>query len=45
MKRLKELMGLTESETMADETDNEPNGQPLGEGDSPGDVDTCRDGS
>lgn len=45
VERLKELMGLTESETMAKEMDNEPDWQPSREGDSPGDVDTCRDGS
>ena len=45
VERLKELMGHTESETMADETDNEPHWQASREGDSPGDVDTCRDGS
>jgi len=39
------LMGLSETETMADETDNEPNGQASREGDRPSDVDTCRDGS
>lgn len=45
VERLKELMGLSESETMADETDNEPDWQRSREGDSPGDADTCRDGS
>lgn len=45
VERLKELMGLSESETMAEETENEPDWQPSREGDSPGDVDTCRDGS
>ena len=34
VERLKELMGLTESETMADETDNEPNSQRSREGNS-----------
>lgn len=45
VERLKELMGIIESETLADETDNEPNCQPPREGDSPGSVNTCGDGS
>ncbi len=45
VERLKEVMGFTESETLADEAGNEPNGQPLREADSPDNEDTCGDGS
>lgn len=45
VEQLKELMGLAESETMADETDNAPHCQPSGEGDIHGNVETCGDGS
>ena len=42
VERLKELMGLSETETLAD---NKPNEQPSHEADSPDNVDTCSDGS
>jgi hypothetical protein len=45
VERLKEVMGLTESETLADEAGNEPNCQPSREGDSPDNEDPCGDGS
>jgi len=47
VERLKALMGLTENETMADETDSEPNGQPSRGADSPDNMalqDTWGDG-
>jgi hypothetical protein len=45
VERLKEVMGLTESETLADEAGNEPNCQPSREADRPDHEDTCGDGS
>jgi hypothetical protein len=45
VERLKKVMGLTESETLADEAGNEPNCQPSREADSPDNVDTGGDGS
>jgi len=45
VERLKEVMGLTESETLADEAGNEPNCQPSCEADRPDNEDTCSEGS
>jgi hypothetical protein len=41
VERLKEVMGLTENEMMAEETDNEPHWKSSCEGDRVGDVDAC----